>query len=733
MSDSFSASENTSPVSLVRSLEEPTNNSHVSGTASPPKPKAITPTTLTQYNGTELPPHQLADENRAFKKLSYGAETHIGPHDNGSSDPNTPRLPPTMVGNNDLESIPKEEAIHLDTAEKAILTPSSQTDQHTFLLSQAPSSALSSSTPEPITLGFASQGCTLEVSGPTEIQNASVSSPRLQIAQKDNGPCRKFEPRSHSTRAMTNGSHHPSRASGTWGQEAELSLTGGERSAREEAFSENRARSSSRSSQSRVEKRIEATLADAEPSSHASSRKSSHTLGLFKETTASQSSKRGQERSRTASANAIDASAYLDHDTAAPWPHARSVFEDARQQDGLLGSSEGALPILGSRENKVDGEGRHLQDSRQLSRSNSRSGVDLPTRPRSTSDTTVDDSKKKFIARLSKESHTTKQNVPGRLLEEIRNYHNLTAPFHDKFRTTPPKPCGPVHDKKVPESSTQSQAIGADKIGEPEIEEDESEQISSALYYPHQAPSPDALQDVSIDDARKNKEASTGNETTLPGPALASGTAIERSEDVDIALQMHNKSRYFHGDLSKAHSLPMEAEDRQASESDASSTSESEYESQEDRKHSGVQEDSGLTDDGEATPRASPNTRKSWMISRSRKTHRGPAAPLGAVELKPYNHQVGGHTNLFRFSKRAVCKQLSNRENEFYEVVERQHPELLKFLPKYDPPISYPPAQGYKLGVDPRNISKPLQKQQSLTVSQVHWSLECYIPEGAEN
>ncbi len=701
MSESFPVSEITSPVSSVRSSEAPIHNSHVSGTASPSKPEAITPTNLTQYNGTELPSRQWTDESRDLTKLSHEADNPSGPHHNGSSDPNTPRLPPATFGNDDLESIPKEEAMHLDAAEKNISTTSSQFNEHTFFPSHALSSSLSSSTSEPITPGFASQRYTPRASGLTEIRDDSVSSSPLENAQKDTGPFPKIEPRSYSKRTMTNGPHQPSPTSGTWHQETEHPSIVDERSAREEAFSEKRARSSSRSSQSRVEKRIEATLADAEPSSHASSRKSSHTLGLFKETTASQSSKRGQERSRTASANAIDASAALDHEPAAQRPHARSVFEDARQPGGQLGSLKGPLSMLGSCENKLAGDGRLSQDSRHLSKPTSNSDVGLPTRPRSNSDTIANESKKKDVTRLSKASDATKQTVPTRLLEEIRDYHNLTAPFHDKFRTTPPKPGGLVHDKNDAESLKQSQsgisrdqdnrasAIGADKKGEPENEEDESEQISSALYYPHQAPSPDALQDVSIDDARKIKEASTDNETNLPEPALASTTEIERSEDVDIALQMHNKNRYFHGDLSKAHARPIELEDKQASESDASSASESEYESQDDRKRSGVQEDSSLTDDGDATPRASPNTRKSWMLARSQKTHRGPAAPLGAVELKPYNHQVGGHTNLFRFSKRAVCKQLSNRENVFYEVVERQHPELLKFLPKYDPQISY--------------------------------------------
>lgn len=57
--------------------------------------------------------------------------------------------------------------------------------------------------------------------------------------------------------------------------------------------------------------------------------------------------------------------------------------------------------------------------------------------------------------------------------------------------------------------------------------------------------------------------------------------------------------------------------------------------------------------------------------------------PLEAIELIPYNHQVGGHTPLWRFSKRAVCKKLNNRENEFYETVEHFHRDLLSFLPRY--------------------------------------------------
>lgn len=58
------------------------------------------------------------------------------------------------------------------------------------------------------------------------------------------------------------------------------------------------------------------------------------------------------------------------------------------------------------------------------------------------------------------------------------------------------------------------------------------------------------------------------------------------------------------------------------------------------------------------------------------------AYPL-TVELRPFKNKVGGHTAIFRFSKRAVCKALMNRENHWYEAVERKHLALIRFMPKY--------------------------------------------------
>ena len=80
---------------------------------------------------------------------------------------------------------------------------------------------------------------------------------------------------------------------------------------------------------------------------------------------------------------------------------------------------------------------------------------------------------------------------------------------------------------------------------------------------------------------------------------------------------------------------------------------------------------------------------------------------LPHIPLRPFRNQVGGHSAIYKFTKRAVCKvrsltHLSNhhnlsdrlvsrsftkplvsRENIFYEAVEREAPPLLGYIPRY--------------------------------------------------
>ncbi|BAE63037.1 unnamed protein product [Aspergillus oryzae RIB40] len=154
---------------------------------------------------------------------------------------------------------------------------------------------------------------------------------------------------------------------------------------------------------------------------------------------------------------------------------------------------------------------------------------------------------------------------------------------------------------------------------------------------------------------------------------------------VDISLRSKNDSRILHGDLQDRQAPQLEEliEKPPSATTDRGSeysTCESEFGSADESGMSTRDEESSLTDEAEMTPTATP-TQRQRLPRRGRK--HSADAPLGAVELKPYRHQVGGHTTVFRFSRRAVCKQLNNRENEFYERIERRHPEMLMFLPRY--------------------------------------------------
>lgn len=472
--------------------------------------------------------------------------------------------------------------------------------------------------------------------------------------------------------------------------------------ARREALSEDRKRSSSHHGSERVDRQIEATVNDVEPSSNARSRKASHVLGLFRENAAPQDGQKGGRKSRSMSSESMDVGS----------------DERARKLEDLTKTKGDANAAKNDEPSRANGGGPNPEPS-QLSGREETSQPEITNvlkcfqqPPTSSSNTVLGSStnKDRFSSHVdprgrnhsaiegSGDITASTAEVPAKLLEEIRNYHNLAPPFHSKFRSTQTKSVGPTPDGGEVEQPTEPGVVVSSQQGpqrldhqdkssaSPTDEEEESdkEQISSALYYPHQVPSPEALQDVSIDDARKARVIEI-LEPQLPEPALMTSDVSEEPPcDVDITLQSHNKSKHLHGDLPKSRpTFGTEADYSQFIEGGTSSASESEYESTEENIHPSNHEDSSLTDDPNATPRASPKTRKSYLQSRFRKSHRKPKAPVNAVELKPYNHQVGGHSRVFRFSKRAVCKELSNRENVFYEAIEHQHPELLKFLPRY--------------------------------------------------
>jgi len=205
------------------------------------------------------------------------------------------------------------------------------------------------------------------------------------------------------------------------------------------------------------------------------------------------------------------------------------------------------------------------------------------------------------------------------------------------------------------------------------------------MYFPHrQVAREAATEEEEFIQEIVNRDHTHEKPPSRPKEQRQKDDQVQASDEVEISLHARDDDHYLHSDLHgdlKAASYPSEDQEltkvRPTDYTAALSESESENESA--RSQYGY--DSSTTDDLSATPTAKAKIDEAKEPKKSEQPSR-PPAPIGAVELKPYNHQVGGHSTVYRFSRRAVCKQLNNRENEFYETVERRHAELLDFLPR---------------------------------------------------
>lgn len=259
-------------------------------------------------------------------------------------------------------------------------------------------------------------------------------------------------------------------------------------------------------------------------------------------------------------------------------------------------------------------------------------------------------------------------HVPSKLLEEIRGAYKRKT-----LGDTPPR-------KSIPGTATEpSPPFGAVDFRRSGQREDEEEHISAAVYYPHPGPSPEEIEQFAspgevFSDLHNNRLPRTPAVDTL----LSSDKAVDvarTSEHIDISVVSQNDKKIFHGDYHPSEeastdlATPPLSPVEEAPASAFVSTSESEMESGDEL----VQQ--SQTDDMSTTP-----TQQNIIARRPSKVQ----APhtRAKVVLEPYRHQVGGHSTMFRFSRRAVCKQLNNRENEFYERIEQRHPDMLKFLPR---------------------------------------------------
>lgn len=287
------------------------------------------------------------------------------------------------------------------------------------------------------------------------------------------------------------------------------------RAARDEAFGAQRNRSRSRGSQKNVEKSIEATLVDEEPGHQARSRKSSHLLGLFKENVGYGDRRR---RSQSLTSPPVINEDIREHQNGS------AVHDDLG--NAIESRSLEATQRVGDQHTSAS-RATFVDNTPQTTKtSNITSTSTTPIVVRSWSDQHPPDQKTSFdlktaIDKASQGAPAPRKRLPSRLLEEIRHHHNVDTPFHHKFKKSQPKPVQDSQTKQafqVPEAARpqtthkKKHVVHDDHTSSEEGDEDDEEEgsdkehISSALYFPHQAPSPDALQDVDIGGARDQKD-----------------------------------------------------------------------------------------------------------------------------------------------------------------------------------------------------------------------------------
>ena len=421
-----------------------------------------------------------------------------------------------------------------------------------------------------------------------------------------------------------------------------------------------------------IGKKIEATLAKTDQPTSARSRKASHYLRVFKDadTTEEQKKRDAKPKDRRPTDKLLPK---LSEEGSARTDSTEAVTVTQPLQRPSRPSSAVQSPQAGPIESYFD--------KVPTPQSEIGPAITLANEARATLD----------------ERTLSKHPLPWRLLEEIRGFGNLTpgAKPGSSFSRSLPTSAVEKHRARAVtidagyqhgEPSDYFQVKGEYAVGRSPTSEEEDdserEQISSALYFPHRQLKSNE-QDSTV---RRKQEAEIGdvqrNESILAGKeprSWVTDEVVQSPQGVEISLQSQDTNQCLHGDLQAAASVHKEDSQPLTSSSVEAFSAESETESLAESTHSLLGYESSATDDLGTTPTATrlKQEPKSTSIAPSQ-----PPAPLGAVELKPYDHQVGGHSTVYRFSRRAVCKQLNNRENEFYETIERQHPELLSFLPR---------------------------------------------------
>lgn len=445
-------------------------------------------------------------------------------------------------------------------------------------------------------------------------------------------------------------------------------------SARRETFRQtgSKERSSSRG-RARVEKSIEATLPDREPTKNVRTRKSSHLMGIFKETTPSETKKRdGQNRMGNIKHEEEERS--VDHLEG-------SGVSQLRSQSAMFKPFDLAVEETSRRSvdvsDRLSGLFGDLPIYAEPAMSDTPNGP--PSMPVSPSKTEHDP----YFRKRDELKHSMGGKppvIPAKLLEDIRKHHNLT-PAGERGTTLSHSLLSTADVDQSKHSTSTKDAQEGDAEGR---NDEDEEHITSAVYFPHPGPSEEDIEQfTSPDEEQKGGSFPAPPSSATPTPKAELKRTLSDTlspEHIDISVRSNHEQSVFHGDYRPVGELSDGDVERRTpgalgdtATDSASSASESDLSSGEEVS------DLGHGEGGEVTPTSTPMPQ--GLLQRRKRSLKA-AAPKGAVVLEPYSHQVGGHSTMFRFSRRAVCKQLNNRENEFYERIEQRHPDMLRFLPR---------------------------------------------------
>lgn len=428
-------------------------------------------------------------------------------------------------------------------------------------------------------------------------------------------------------------------------------------------------------SEGQVEKSIADALAGIEPNSR--SRKASHSLRFFKEGLPEEP----KRKDSTIRGRSKDQS-------------------QQRVQDFVnsgIGSSASLSNMNGSIEtSSTPGQRRQASSGAPLSRTVSASSATMsPTKKAAT----TDDADLTLKRQNSSNSQTEKPNaLPQQLLDDLRKRHNLTPAPKKGYSFSKSAPIAEVEKSELPkdddktlftkeaveEGDSQAQESSADV--QDDDEESGEEQISSALFVPHQSSREPKLRLHQRNSSEMDEISREHRDSSVEPEQPEQWLVKHQIPTQDVAESTENVSDQ---DMSLPPAPPLDEHPFDTSETDYFPDPQTPSDFEDTASEAGYMSrgyESGMTDGEETTPTGTLKEQSAMTrdntehLHQHQQTQEGPPA---AIELIPYRHQVGGHTTMWRFSKRAVCKQLNNRENEFYEKIEHNHPKLLKFMPRY--------------------------------------------------